>query len=189
MMCIYWRLANRLFIGDDLCTMEMMGRDELKALVTAARCGDIEAFEKLYHRYYQRIYNLLLQMVGDPDDAADLTQDVFLSAFRNIRKLSASEAFQSWLMRIAMNAVRDFLRRRKVITFESLDKPLKGDEEEEEVMRELPSEELSPEDEVAKQEINELIHRAVDQLPYHHREVIVLHYFHEMEVEEIARIL
>ncbi len=79
--------------------------------VRAAREGDVEAFNQLVERYETAAYNVALRAVGNPEDAADATQEAFLSAFRAIGELRGS--FKPWLLRIVLNACHDLHRRQQ----------------------------------------------------------------------------
>ena len=78
------------------------------------RCidGDNVAFESLLDRYQGRIFNAVLRMVHDWDDARDLTQTVFVKAYENLRRYDPKYKFFSWIYRIAMNESLNFVARR-----------------------------------------------------------------------------
>lgn len=82
------------------------------ALVAAAR-ADPEAFGQLYARYYPRVYRYLRSRTATPEDAADITQQVFLRAFDSLHRYKPGGVFTAWLFRIARNAATDAGRRRK----------------------------------------------------------------------------
>src|SRR6266508_6874306 len=86
-------------------------REEERQL-DAARRGDLAAFNWLVLRYQTRVYNLCYRMLSDPDEAADATQEAFLSAYRAIGRFQGGQ-FRSWVLRIASNACLDILRSRK----------------------------------------------------------------------------
>src|SRR5690349_2565274 len=86
--------------------------NEEQRLVEAGQRGDVEAFNQLVRLYESRVYNLCYRMLGDADAAADVTQDTFISAYRNLGKFRGG-LFRSWLLRIATNACYDALRARK----------------------------------------------------------------------------
>ena len=82
-------------------------------LIRRCREQDTEAFRWLVLRYQARIYSFVRRMVSDPDDAEDVTQDVFVKAFRNIRRYDGRAALTTWLFKIAANLCVDRARRRK----------------------------------------------------------------------------
>ena len=98
---------------------EVIPGDEAE-LIHRSQAGDAQAFNLLVERYQHRVYALCSWMLGDADAAADTTQDVFLSAFRNIRRFSRG-SFGAWLRRIATNACYDQLRARGRRSHTSLD--------------------------------------------------------------------
>lgn len=82
------------------------------ALVHEALAGDLDAFNELVRRYQDFLFGLVARMLGDREAAADVVQEAFLSAYRNLAAFRGG-AFRSWLARIALNAATDVLRRRK----------------------------------------------------------------------------
>lgn len=80
-----------------------------------AKAGDQAAFEQLVFRYERQIYSFIYRMMGNPDDASDLTQDCFVRAYRSLGSTSSDLNVSAWLHRIASNACLDVLRRRKRI--------------------------------------------------------------------------
>jgi RNA polymerase sigma-70 factor (ECF subfamily) len=84
-------------------------------LVSQAKAGSQEAFEALVMRYERQIYAFTYRMMGNPDDAFDLTQECFIRAYKNLGRTNAELNVSAWLHRIASNACLDVLRRRKRI--------------------------------------------------------------------------
>jgi RNA polymerase sigma-70 factor, ECF subfamily len=82
-------------------------------LIASARHGDVEAYNLLISRWEKRVYNYLLRLVGNREDALDLSQDVFLKAYQNLRKLEEVERFAPWLFRIAHNEAYSMFRKRR----------------------------------------------------------------------------
>ncbi|HYK88214.1 MAG TPA: sigma factor, partial [Acidobacteriota bacterium] len=89
--------------------------------IAASQCGDGVAFNRLVLRWEKSIYNLGLRMLQDPDEAAEASQEVFLAAFRNIRRFRQDAKFSTWLFRIAVNHCITRLRRRPPGVHYSLD--------------------------------------------------------------------
>ncbi len=85
---------------------------EEQALISAAKEGQMEAFNVLLLRYQSQAYNLAYHFLRDPAAADDITQEAFIAAYRNLRRFRGG-SFRAWLMRIVANAARDELRRRK----------------------------------------------------------------------------
>ena len=82
-------------------------------LIRKARRGDVEAFNLLISRWEKRVFNYLLRILQNREDALDLSQDVFLKAYQNLRKLEEPERFAGWLFRIAHNEAYSLFRKRK----------------------------------------------------------------------------
>lgn len=148
-------------------------------LVRRAQANDVDAFRRLFDRHHERLYNYVLYMVGDPDDAADLTQAAFINAWRNLRRLKAPEAFVSWLHRIASNLTKDHAKKRR-------DTPMADVQDVADRIVSLGDAPPNPEDVVTGREAQETVRRAVASLPEKHRDVVVMHHLEGMEVAEIA---
>jgi RNA polymerase sigma-70 factor, ECF subfamily len=86
---------------------------EDRDLIAKARRGDVEAYNLLVSRWEKRIFNYLLRLVTNREDAMDLSQDVFLKAYQNLPKLDDPGKFTGWLFRIAHNEAFSLLRKRK----------------------------------------------------------------------------
>jgi RNA polymerase sigma-70 factor (ECF subfamily) len=160
----------------------------IREWVLAAQKGDQKAFEELFRLFHGTVYNTALQLLGNPEDAEDVTQDAFLRAWEQLPKLTAPEAFRNWLLTITVNLCRSHFRKATVPT-ESLDNPPESEDAEEEPIREIADEGVDAEAIVLQRETARLVRRAVAELPLAFREVIVLHYFEGLELADIAKIL
>ncbi len=153
-----------------------------------AKEGDKKAFEEIYHLYHRRIYNAVYGMLSDPDDAQDVTQDVFMRLHDALPTLRADEAFSTYLYRIALNLCRDRARRKKRVRFQSIDTPRADDDGDVEPM-DFPDQGKLPEETVNTDELQQRVREAVTTLSTDHKAVIVMHHFQGMEVNDIAGIL
>jgi RNA polymerase sigma-70 factor, ECF subfamily len=156
-------------------------------LVRRTRNGDIAAFERLFWLYEKRVYNIVYGMVGNPSDAAELTQDVFVRVFQTIKTLKTDEAFLTWLRTVAINICRDHARKKAQVRVESLDQKLSFDEEE--LIRDVADTSDGPAAVVENAETEAAVHRAIDSLSPEHRMVVTLHHFEDMDVRDIAKAL
>jgi RNA polymerase sigma-70 factor (ECF subfamily) len=156
--------------------------------VRRAQAGDLKAFETLFSQYQRGIYNAIYQMVRSESDAADLTQDVFVRAYRALPRLQSPEAFPSWLYRIALNLSRNFIRDNTRVRTESLDRSFDEDEEGS-GQREIADTSGDPGGIAQTRDMQERVRRAVATLSPDHRLVITLHHLQDMPVEEIARVM
>jgi RNA polymerase sigma-70 factor (ECF subfamily) len=86
---------------------------EDRDLIAKARRGDVEAFNLLVSRWERRVFNYLLRLLANREDALDVSQEVFLKAYQNLPKLDAVEKFAGWLFRIAHNEAFTLLRRKR----------------------------------------------------------------------------
>ena len=150
------------------------------ALIAACQQGDGRAFRDVYDLYKDRIYALCRHMAGNFEDAEDLTQEVFVSAFKNIHTFRAESAFGTWLYRIATNRCLNRLRKRtpELHSFEAL----------EEVGAAPPSSRPGPEDLLVRKELNHRLENAVSALPENLRVVFVLGTLEGMRYKHIAEI-
>jgi len=86
---------------------------EDRDLIAKARRGHVEAYNVLVSRWEKRVFNYLLRLVGEREDALDLSQDVFLKAYQNLKKLDDPAKFAAWLFRIAHNEAYSLFRKRR----------------------------------------------------------------------------
>lgn len=160
----------------------------LTELVRAAQTGDMGAFEQIFLRFQRRIYNVIYQMIGNEDDAAEIAQQVFVRVHDALPRLEHPEAFTTWIHTIATNLCRDHVRRRGHVRTESLDQRY-GYDDEPNSGREIPDESGSPEGVLEHAEKHAVIHQAIQALSDNHRAVITMHHLQGMEVVDIAKIM
>ena len=154
----------------------MGDRFDLDSLWVAARGGEQVAFEALVTALHPAVFRIVLGIVGDYQEAEDVTQEVFLRAHLALPKLSRAADCGAWLRRIAINAEIDRLRRRRRQRWWPwASRPLS---------EELPERPQRPEDELADQ-----VRRAFQKLPEHYRVVAALRELDGLSYEEIARVL
>ena len=139
---------------------------EDRKVIERVLAGDSEAFNLLIRRWERPIYNFIVRLIGDRDEAMDLSQDCFMKAYRELRTLKDRDRFSSWLYRIAHNACLSRLRKNHGKTWVELD-PEAGHAN-------TPVE-------------NRLaVEKALGQLPPDQREVVILKVFQDLKFEEIA---
>jgi len=141
-------------------------------LIARARRKDVEAFNLLVSRWEKRVFNYLLRLVRGREDALDLSQDVFLKAYRNLGKLEDDQRFGPWLFRIAHNEAYSFFRGRH------------------------PEDELPAETAPAPSrfrmypaELSVVVERALSRLTADQRETVMLKVYEGFKFEEIAEAL
>ena len=155
-------------------------------LVRAAQTGDQSAFAQLVTANQAMVYSLAYRMTGNPEDAADLTQEAFLNAWRSLGSFNGQSAFSTWIYRLTSNACIDFLRREK--RRGSLSMTLE-DEDDEDRQADLPDERWSPERELERKEAREAVRQGLAALSPEHREVLVLRELEGLSYAEIAHAL
>jgi RNA polymerase sigma-70 factor (ECF subfamily) len=156
--------------------------DADERLVLRARAGDAQAFETLVATRVDRCYRLAWTILGNDEDAADATQDGFVSAWRQLPRLRDVAAFDGWLNRIVANAARMSRRHRVRLREVSVEEP-----DEESALAGTPrGRGPSESDQVVA---NDAIARAFDRLRPADRLILVLHHVEERPVAEIARSL
>lgn len=154
--------------------------DEALLIANSAK-GDAEAFNRLVTHYQGQVFNLAYRMLGDRAAAEDVTQETFLSAFRNIASFQAGN-FRAWLLRIAVNACRDYLRsghHRKTFSLEGL--------AEEDPSLAFTSNDEPPEDYALRRELREAIAQGLKTLPPDQRLAILLVDVQGLSYEEAAQ--
>lgn len=154
------------------------------------RAGDARAFEQLVDRHSGEIYGLLLRILKDPEEASDVTQEVFLRAFKGISRFRGDANVRTWLYRIAINQSRNRYRWWKIRKRDktvSLDSGPSGSEMTYSEL--IPAEDSGPEDEVLRQEQRRSLEIAIRALPKNFREAVVLCDVQGFTYEEIAKIL
>lgn len=142
-------------------------------LVARALNGSANAWRTLVRRYERRVYNYALRMVGHPDDAADLMQEIFMGVYRNLATYRGDAAFPAWLFRIASFRCTDYLRRRRL--HEPFDE-CNGDA--------LSAHE--PEVSLLATHANRDIAAALGSLPPEQRHVVELKFFQGFTFDDIA---
>ncbi len=145
---------------------------EDRDLITKARRGDVESYNLLISRWDRRIFNYLLRLVKDREDARDLAQDVFLKAYQNLNKLEDPTKFSPWLYRIAHNEAYSLLRKNRPAT-----------EMGEERAQSIPGRRMLP------IEVGLAVSTALSRLTDDQREAVVLKIYEGFKFEEMAEIL
>ena len=151
-------------------------------LATRHRYGDPQAFEEVYQRFAQMVYNLAYRMSGEAEMAEDLTQEIFLRIHRHLGRFNGRSALKTWVYRVTLNHCRSKLGRRRYPT-----QPL-AEENDGEGVR-LQDERRGPEDLALAQDAGRQVMRALGQLKPVFREAVVLRDLQGLSYEEIAEIL
>lgn len=151
-----------------------------QALVFAARNGNAKCFEELYKRYYDKIYALARGTVKNDADAEDVLQSTFIKAWQSLRSLEDPAAFNTWLQHITLNECYSLMRKsRPTLSME--------EEGENGEMLQLESDLMLPQEYAERSDLSQRLGKIVGELSDVQRETILLYYYEEMSVEEIAQ--
>jgi RNA polymerase sigma-70 factor (ECF subfamily) len=157
------------------------------ALLARAQAGDVAAFEGLVSRHRSRVYGLALRMLNSPDDAAEVLQESFLSAYRNLPNFRGDAQFGSWVYRIAANHALMRLRHRRVVN--QVESPLEEPQfNERGSLVEEASDFRDAEGEAMDKELRQAIEQAASRLGDEYREVFVLKDLEGLSYDEIAEL-
>ncbi len=151
-------------------------------LATRHRYGDPEAFEEVYQRFAQMVFNLTYRMSGTVEEAEDLAQEVFLRIHRHLGRFNGRSALKTWVYRVTLNHCRSKLGRKRYPT-----QPL-AEENDGEGAR-LVDESRSPEDLAVAHDTGHQVSLALRELKPVFREAVVLRDLQGLSYEEIAEIL
>jgi len=149
--------------------------------------GDLAAFPQLVERYMRPLYNLAFRVTGDRAEAENLTQETFLRAYDALPRSQWDRPFRPWLLQIALNLCRDWLKKKRPIAFADLAATAETEEPDEEW--DWPDAAAAPEEELETSERAAAVHQAVMALPETYRLVVTLRYEEGLAYEEIAQAL
>jgi RNA polymerase sigma-70 factor (ECF subfamily) len=159
--------------------------ERTRELVLSAKAGSTRAFHRLADLHQDAVFRMVYHRVHSRMDAEDLTQDIFLKAFRHLNKLKTPERFRSWLFSIALNRVRDFIRQQKLRRLFGL-AAVDTDEPETD-----PEDPAAPDglSRVERQEFWETVETIMHTMSTMEREVFTLRFIDQLGIASIARVL
>jgi RNA polymerase sigma-70 factor (ECF subfamily) len=161
-------------------------------LVQQSQTGDTQAMERLILKYQGRIYNVILKMCGNPDDAAELAQETFVKVIESIDKFKGRSSFYTWLFRIAVNLTLNHCQRSARTATRSLDaEETEPEGRAQQLLKDLLSDESAVDPAVLAQsrELCELAKRSLLTLEEPQRAVVVLRDIEGMDYAQIADVL
>jgi RNA polymerase sigma-70 factor (ECF subfamily) len=156
-------------------------------LVEECRKGDATAFDEVVRRYKDRIYHVVYRFLGNHEDALDVSQEVFVRAFRGIRGFKGEAKLYTWLYSIAANLARNRLRdgrrkgRDRAVSLEALEADAPGA-----LVEAASASQPSPLAVAEDKELDALLQKCLEELPDHYRMTFVLRTFEDLSYEEIA---
>ncbi|GGL64493.1 RNA polymerase sigma factor SigW [Sporolactobacillus putidus] len=157
-----------------------------KRLIRRVKKGDHQAFAELVDRYKNSVFAICLRMVGNRQEAEDLSQETFIRAYKHIDQFDNDRNFSTWLFRIATNLSIDSLRRKKPSV--SLDAELPGAEGL--ALKELLSGgETMPDEQIVRAEMEKIIQHEISLLPEKYRSAVILKYIEDLSLKEISEIM
>jgi RNA polymerase sigma-70 factor (ECF subfamily) len=162
-----------------------------RILVDRFKNGDKAAFDEMVERYWGRIYSMVNQLLRNPQDAEEVTQDAFIRAHRGLVNFRGDSAFSTWLYQIATNLARNrywYWWRRKRDKSVSIDAPM-GSDNDTTLADMIPAEVETPDDITVTQEFVARIGTGMEKLGTKHREILILRNVKNLSYEEIADIL
>ena len=163
----------------------MAGEDRFESdeeAVAAALSGRQDGYRLLLDRYRADVFRVVRGQIGNEDEALDITQESFISAFAALRRYDRSRSFRTWILAIAVNKCRDWNRRRTVRKLFTFALPI-------EAARDVPGLTADPEQALASSDAVDRIRSALSDLPQNLREPLVLCALEEMSQDEAADIL
>jgi len=153
-------------------------------LISLAKAGDQSAFGELMTRYEKQVYHQALRLLSNPEDAADITQEVFIKVWRSLPSFQGDSSFSTWLYRLTDNAAIDLIRKEKKRRGDA-----SLDDEEYQWDSLLADPNSVPERELEKQELRRSVAEGLAKLSEEHRQVLVLREINGLSYEEIGQIL
>lgn len=154
-------------------------------LVASYLRGNSNALNFLIERYLRRIYNFVAKYIGNAKEAEDLTQEIFLKAWKSLKKFDSQKSFKTWLFSIARNVCIDYLRRKKIVTFSTLE----NDDDSESFSDKIVDKSISVVEKITQQELKKEMGKYLLRLSEANRTVLILHYNQQLAFREIAELL
>ncbi|MDO4966747.1 MAG: sigma-70 family RNA polymerase sigma factor [Lachnospiraceae bacterium] len=151
------------------------------SLVKKAQAGNSDAFAELYGLTYNHIYNYAAHYLKDTYLAQDAVQETYIHALRNIRKINDPSLFIAWINQIAFHTCFDICKKQNA-NYGLIDPEMLE-------LTEDTNIEHNPEDIYEKNSETESLQKAIDALPFHEQQVIVLRYYNDLKLEDIASVL
>lgn len=155
-----------------------MQEDE-REIVKRCQSGDAHAFEQLFYKYQEKVYNIAYRMMGNRQDAEDVTQEVFFRVYQKLASFKFKSAFSTWLYRITANLCLDEIRRKK----RSIEEVFSQDE-----LYSFCSN-FNPEDKVIADEEQALLWEAINSLKTEYRIIIILRDIEGLSYKELKQVL
>ena len=164
--------------------------DEDHEFVSLSKRGDIDAFEILVRKYQKKMFNFAYRMVGSYDEACEIVQDTFVSAYRNLKRFEGKALFSTWLYTIAINLSKNRMRKIRTQLYHeqlSIHDPVQTNNGE--MQREFASKEPSVLERLERRDIQEEVQKCISALDPEFREVLILKDIQGFSYDEISGML
>lgn len=179
-----------LWMSKTIENKQMSGADDDLEYVEACRKGDTEAFAVLVGRHSQKMLDMAYRMLGDYDDACDVTQEAFLAAFRAIGRFKAEAKFSTWLYRIVINYAKNRLQQRQRLSrHEGVASDETADGRGVEALCPREQRGIHPGELLERRELEAQVQKCISTLPGDYRDVLVMRDIQGFSYEEIRDIL
>ena len=165
-------------------------RDEDYELVSLCKKGDVDSFEVLVKKHQKRMFNIAYRMIGNYEEACDIVQDAFVSAFRNLKGFKGKSKFSTWLYTIVMNLSKNRLKRLKTQLHReqfSLDNPVLTNDGQ--IKVEPASSDPSALEKLEKRDVQQKVQGCINSLDDEFREVLILRDIQGFSYGEISDLL
>lgn len=166
--------------------METLSLQEA-SLIEQSKAGNIESFEQLIAIHQKKVFNIAYRMLGNLEDANDVTQEALIKAYRGIKSFNGKSSFSTWLYAIVNNACIDFIRKNRKTNLIYLNQEYETEGGSYKIQ--LDSNEDTPEELFEKKEVQRLVQESINKLNYDHRRAIILRDIQQFSYKEIAQII
>lgn len=164
--------------------------DEDYNLVSLCKKGNVDAFEVLVRKHQKRMLNIAYRMIGNYEDACEITQDAFVSAYKGIKDFEEKSRFSTWLYTIVLNLSRNRLKQLKIRSYReefSLNDPVITDDSQ--INKEPVSGETTILERLERRDVQQKVQGCINSLDNEFREVLILRDIHGFSYDEISNML
>ena len=164
---------------------QSVGEKNERQIIEACQAGDEAAFEQLYRLYSGQVFSIAMRLTGSQTDAEEVTQEAFVSVYKNIHRFEFQSAFSTWLYRIVVRRAADSFRKVK----KHIINRISMDSDDHAPTHTLTDNGQSPQDALLESHKENTLEKAVQKLGAKHRTIVVLRYVQDLSYEEIAQVL
>ena len=168
--------------------MDSNANKRITNAVIRLKDGEMQAFEELYALTHDKVYFLALKMLHNEEDALEIVQETYLSVYRSIGKLYNPQVFNTWLSKIVVNKCRDFLGKNKEVLFSESQTDGEDDYDKTDTIEETDST-VIPHEVLDSAETRNMVMALIDKLPVAQRTTLLLYYYQQLSVDEVAAVM